>query len=74
MNKVFIINKANEIRGIDKNKPGTLPAGEYWVVCPQKTEGLLLFTPLKGKGHWLVYHNEWRRGENKGFITSEFRS
>lgn len=74
MNKVFLV-KDRSVRGVFKNKPGTLPAGEYWVSIPPNSEGKLIFTRTgEAREHWLVTHNEWRKGENRGKITSEFRS
>lgn len=75
MNKIFTVVHAEKesVRGLRKGKYERLPEDEYWVSVPPNTEGLLLFSAVTAKGHWLVQHNEWRRGENKGVITSEFK-
>ena len=73
MNKVFTIHTVS-VEGIRKGKREKLPTGKYWISCPPKSEGLLIFTNLADNRHWIVVHNEERLGENTGAITYEFCS
>ena len=68
MNKLFKIHKAN-LMSIRRT---TVPTGDYWVSVPPNSNGMLVFTQRHTRKRWLLSHNEWRKGENKGWITYEY--